>query len=64
MLRIRRLICLLTLLYFLLQQSFTPMDAELVSLTIGAGAISALGMFISDFGGLYSKAKCKCEFHK
>lgn len=35
------------------------MDAELVSLTIGAGAISALGMFISDFGGLYSKAKCK-----
>ncbi|KAL7079747.1 hypothetical protein ACQ4LE_001157 [Meloidogyne hapla] len=32
---------------------------EIVSLAVGAGAMSAVGMFIGDFAGIYSYAKCK-----
>ncbi|KAL3090901.1 hypothetical protein niasHS_007276 [Heterodera schachtii] len=33
--------------------------SELVSLTVGVSAFSALGLFIGDFGGLYTLTKCK-----
>jgi hypothetical protein len=50
-------------LNFIIQQLYFA-NAELISLTIGAGAVGALSFFITDFGGLYSYAKCKCMFNK
>lgn len=42
----------------------TSIGAELISLTVGAGAMGALGFFFGDIGGIYTYTKCKCEFYK
>uniref|UniRef100_A0A914GWE8 Torsin-1A C-terminal domain-containing protein n=1 Tax=Globodera rostochiensis TaxID=31243 RepID=A0A914GWE8_GLORO len=50
---------LLLSLLFYSPYFFISCGAELVSLTVGVSAFSALGLFIGDFGGLYTLTKCK-----
>jgi len=50
----------LFLILFLYTAQLIFVFGEVVTLAVGAGAVSALGMFIGDFAGIYSFAKCKC----
>uniref|UniRef100_A0A914L921 Torsin n=2 Tax=Meloidogyne TaxID=189290 RepID=A0A914L921_MELIC len=49
----------LFLILFLYTAQLIFVFGEVVTLAVGAGAVSALGMFIGDFAGIYSFAKCK-----